>query len=73
MSFYDPLTNPPMPDWDALRNEEKAAVMKAWEMHSCRHADHGEVFGFYLAVREALQARERRYLEATMAYTPEIS
>ena len=70
--MYDPLTNPPMPEWSNLRNEEREAVVQSWEMYSCPHAYHGDVLGFYEDVRKVLQARERRYAEATMHSTVEL-
>jgi hypothetical protein len=64
--IIDALTNPPVPDWNDLSNEEKAEIDRAWEMYSCPHSCGGDVLGVYNAIRDALKLRERRIFEATM-------
>lgn len=63
----DVLTNPPMPEWNALKNEERRALGEAWEMYSCPHSCGGDVLYVYNEIRKTLQSRERRVFEATMA------
>jgi hypothetical protein len=68
--IIDALYNPPVPDWNELSNEDKAAIQEAWEIHSCPHSCGGEVLYVYEAIRDALKAREQRVFEATMAGPP---
>ena len=60
------LINPPMPEWNALRNEETTSLTESWEMFSCPHSCSGDALSFYNAVRELLQEREKRIFQATM-------
>lgn len=64
--MYDPITNPPMPDWNALSNEDRVRLERAWEYSSCPHACGGDPLHFYEELRSVLKQRERRYLEHTM-------
>lgn len=69
--MYDAFTSPPMPEWNALRNEDRARLMTAWEFSSCPHSCGGDPLHFYDELRCVLKERERHYLEATMAATPD--
>jgi len=64
--MYDALTNPPVPDWNSLSNDERVKLCDVWEMHSCPHACGGSVIYLYEEIRKVLKERERRVLEATM-------
>lgn len=64
--MYDAMTNPPVPEWNSLNNEERTELVKAWEYSSCPHACGGAPIHFYDTLRRVLKKRERRYLEATM-------
>jgi hypothetical protein len=67
----DPLTNPPVPEWNSLTNEERSALCRIYDMYGCRCCEDNDlVFYLYLEIRKVLQGRERRYLEATMAGPP---
>lgn len=68
--MFDPLTNPPVPEWNNLSDAEKSKIMEAWEIHSCPHACGGDVIYVYAAIRKALKERERRVLRATMDGPP---
>jgi len=68
--IHDALTNPPVPDWNELNNEERGALCDAWEFSSCPHACGGDPLHFYDELRRVLKARERRIFEAIMAYQP---
>lgn len=67
----NPLTNPPIPEWNNLTNEERVALCKIGDMHSCPCCqDDNPAVYLYLEIRKVLQQRERRYLAATMAGPP---
>lgn len=63
----DALTNPPMPEWNNLSNDEKEIIIREGEMYSCSCCGDDAGFYVYLKVREILRIRERRFLDATMA------
>ncbi len=67
MGLYDALTNPPVPEWNGLSNEERTELCKEWEFYSCPHSCGGDASNFYDAIRKVLKKREKRVLEATMA------
>lgn len=62
----DPMTNPPMPEWNSLSNEERSTIIREGEMYSCSCCGSDAGFYVYLKTREMLRQRERRYLVATM-------
>jgi hypothetical protein len=64
--MYDALTNPPVPEWNNLTNDERTMLVDVWEMHSCPHACGGSPIYFYAEIRKILKDRERRILAATM-------
>ena len=68
--MYDPLTNPPMPEWNALTNDERMSLDSTWGMYSCPHSCGGDVIYVYAAIRELLRKREQRYFKATMEGPP---
>lgn len=61
------LTNPPVPDWNALSNEDREGILREWEFHSCPHSCGGDAAAFYEEIRKVLLDRERRIFRATMA------
>lgn len=64
--MYDAVTNPPAPEWNSLSDEERTALVKAWEYSSCPHACGGDPIHFYETLRQVLRKREKRVLAATM-------
>jgi len=70
MSMYNPLTSPPMPEWNGLSNEDRDQLCSDWEVWSCPHSCGGDAFNYYDAIREVLKAREQRILKATMEFNP---
>jgi hypothetical protein len=65
--MYNPLTSPPMPEWNGLSNEDRNQLCEKWEIWSCPHSCGGDASGFYDAIRRTLIQREKRVLAATMA------
>ena len=69
--MYDALTIPPVPEWNSLTNEERAALCEIGDMCSCPCCrDNNPAFYLYQEIRKVLRKRERRYLAATMAGPP---
>lgn len=65
--MYDPLTNPPAPEWNSLSNDERTAICRVGEMYSCPCCGTGDApFYIYLEIRKVLKEREKRVLKATM-------
>lgn len=68
--IQDALTNPPVPEWNNLTNDQRTALCDAWEYSSCPHACGGDPLHFYSKLREVLIERERAIFKATMAFQP---
>lgn len=69
--IIDALTNPPMPDWNELGNEARAAICDAIEDGSCCcHARIAHLI--YGEIRDLLLERERRVFRATMGMQPSL-
>ena len=68
--IYDALTNPPLPEWNALSNEERGVLIRAWEFSSCPHACGGDPIHFYDELRRVLIEKEQRIFKETMAFKP---
>lgn len=60
----DALTNPPMPDWNDLSNEERSAIV-ALDDGGCCCCQYPS-WTAYDEIRKILKERERRYFLATM-------
>jgi hypothetical protein len=71
----DALTNPPMPDWNELSNQERLAITREVGDGDCGccQCSCGDSFHIYDEIRKILKVRERRYFEATMAGPPEYN
>lgn len=66
----DVLTNPPMPDWNDLADDEKTEIVKAGEMYGCQCCGGDTGWSMYDQILDVLRKRERRYLRATMEGPP---
>lgn len=60
------FTSPPMPEWNALTNDERMKLSDEWSMWSCPHSCGGHALHFYDSIRKLLMAKERRIFTATM-------
>lgn len=69
MTHYDALTNPPMPDWNDLTNEERSELSDLIDGAQCSCQPKIAHYA-YGAIKKVLKVRERRYLAATMAGPP---
>lgn len=63
----DALTNPPMPDWNELRNEDRKRIMDEGEYYACSCCSPHAPAHIYDVIRDALKEREKRVFQATMA------
>lgn len=69
--MHDALTNPPVPEWNSLTNDERVALSRVGDMYSCPCCSgNNPAFYLYQEIRRVLQKRERQYLAATMAGPP---
>lgn len=69
----DTLTNPPMPDWNDLSNDERSAIVEEGERYGCQCCGSDAGFYVYEEIRRVLRERERRYFQATMAGPPDAT
>ncbi len=66
-AVMDALTNPPMPDWNSLSNEDRDTIMRDGEVFLCScSCDNDAQFYLYEVIRRVLKERECRVFRATM-------
>jgi hypothetical protein len=61
------LYSPPMPEWNALSNEDRQNITDKWDDDDRWGTTAWDGYGI---IRRALQKREQRFLEATMKGPP---
>jgi len=69
--IIDALTNPPVPEYTDLNENERNELRSLWEVYSCPHSCGGCWIDFYNGIRKVLKAREKRVFQATMTGPPD--
>lgn len=63
--MHNPFTSPPMPEWNALSNEDRRQISHESEFYTCPCCE-DYAFRLYEIIRNQLIRREKRIFSQTM-------